>query len=205
MSSPHLIYLQNNYLVEWAKDEPTIEAALKLRYQVFCIEEGVIPSIEGSLLERDQHDADAHHIILKERATGEVVGTVRLLTEGEGLPMRAACGPLMDEFPLQTMGEVSRFSLFGTSSAGLYRLGLLRGIYRVSLQLGLTHWCAMMEPRLLRLLNATGIKFNPLGPMVEAYGPRQPSTASVAESVNYIRDRRPEYFDYVIRPLEDEL
>src|SRR3954454_1724840 len=39
---------------------------------------------------------------------------------------------------------------------------------------GLTHWCALMEPSLVRLLYATGVHFAPLGPMVDAYGRRQP-------------------------------
>ena len=38
----------------------------------------------------------------------------------------------------------------------------------------MTHWCAVMEPTLLRLLRMTSIYFHPLGPVVDYHGKRQP-------------------------------
>ena len=41
------------------------------------------------------------------------------------------------------------------------------------------HVCAVMEPRLLRLLARLGFHFEPLGPLVEYHGLRQPCFAEL--------------------------
>ena len=53
-------------------------------------------------------------------------------------------------------------------------LGLIRSCVEMSVREGMTHWAAVMEPALLRLLTRLGIHFNPLGPLVEYHGQRQP-------------------------------
>src|SRR5258705_973430 len=55
-------------------------------------------------------------------------------------------------------------------SGPLIRLGLMQGIVGMSLRRGMTHWCAVMEPTLLRMLYAMGICFTPIGPLVEYHG-----------------------------------
>ena len=104
------------------------------------------------------------------------------------------------DLPLHATAEVSRFSLsreFGRRAAAtkalnagrtkptevesalyrcgpLMRLGLLQMLVRMSMQNGITHWLAVMEPKLLRMLAAMAIHFEPLGGMVEYHGWRQP-------------------------------
>ncbi len=58
-----------------ARDQSEIDAALALRYDVFCVEQGV-----SLAEERDGLDGDALHLVVV--ADGEVVGTCRLLAEG---------------------------------------------------------------------------------------------------------------------------
>jgi ElaA protein len=58
-----------------ARDRSEIDAALALRYEVFCLEQGV--SLDE---ERDGRDDEALHLVVVDR--GEVVGTCRLLAEG---------------------------------------------------------------------------------------------------------------------------
>ena len=53
-------------------------------------------------------------------------------------------------------------------------LGLMKAIVQMSWKHGITHWTAVMEPALLRLIARLGLKFNPLGPVVEYHGLRQP-------------------------------
>jgi ElaA protein len=64
-----------DYEVRVARDEPELEAALALRYQVFCVEQGV-PRHE----ELDGRDGEGIHLIAK--ADAEVLGTCRLLLVG---------------------------------------------------------------------------------------------------------------------------
>jgi len=58
-----------------ARDQSEIDAALALRYEVFCTEQGV--SLEE---ERDGLDGEALHLVVAD--DGEVVGTCRLLLVG---------------------------------------------------------------------------------------------------------------------------
>ena len=58
-----------------ARDQSEIDAALALRYDVFCGEQGV--SLED---ERDGRDGEARHLVAVD--DGDVVGTCRLLAEG---------------------------------------------------------------------------------------------------------------------------
>jgi predicted GNAT family N-acyltransferase len=58
-----------------ALDQSEVDAALALRYEVFCVEQGV------SLAEdRDGRDGEALHLVVAQ--DGEVIGTCRLLAEG---------------------------------------------------------------------------------------------------------------------------
>jgi N-acyl amino acid synthase of PEP-CTERM/exosortase system len=92
-------------------------------------------------------------------------------------------------FPIQAMAEVSRFciskefrrrlgdgsSVVGDVSDGMemsadderrilphLSLGLIETLVRMSIENGVTHWCAVMEPTLLRLLTRLGIHFDPI-------------------------------------------
>ena len=58
-----------------ARDQSEIDAALALRYEVFCVEQGV--SLED---DRDGRDDEALHLVVVD--DGEVVGTCRLLPVG---------------------------------------------------------------------------------------------------------------------------
>jgi N-acyl amino acid synthase of PEP-CTERM/exosortase system len=115
------------------------------------------------------------------------------------------CDPaLLHALPAHCTGEISRFSLSkrrrseGAASDPLLRLGLMQGILRASRELGLTHWCALMEPTLLRLMNASGVRFMSLGPLVEAYGKRQPAVAAIDFTLADGRRRRPDLYNLLV-------
>lgn len=122
--------------------------------------------------------------------------------------------------PLHSAAEVSRFSLsreFGRRAATkkesfrkftdtawgeplphrsgpLMRLGLIQALVRMSMQQGITHWLAVMEPRLLRMLAAMAIHFEPLGGMVEYHGRRQPCFCNLAEVLQRVKIERPTFW-----------
>jgi predicted GNAT family N-acyltransferase len=58
-----------------ARDEREVAAALDLRHEVFCVEQGVTLDEE-----RDGRDEDAVHLVAVD--DGAVIGTCRLLVEG---------------------------------------------------------------------------------------------------------------------------
>jgi predicted GNAT family N-acyltransferase len=70
-----------------ARDQSEIDAALALRYDVFCVEQGV--SLEE---ERDGRDDEALHLVVVD--DGEIVGTCRLLPAGSEIKLgRMAVAP----------------------------------------------------------------------------------------------------------------
>lgn len=76
-------------------------------------------------------------------------------------------------------------------------LGLFAAIVRMSVDQGVTHWFAVMEPTLLRLLQRFGIYFPPVGPIVDHHGLRRPTLAAAATVVNGIRSKRPDVWEIV--------
>lgn len=185
-----------------------LREAYRLRHQVYCVERGFEANL-GSDMEIDAFDDHAPHVVVCRRTDGQVVGTVRLVlpTEGRsdfGLPMHHFCGPeLSDRAPLRVTGEVSRFAVskerrgLSSDATALLRLALVQGLVRLSRQYGVTHWCAVMERSLLRLLRATAIHFEAVGPMVEYHGIRQPAVASVSAIVQRMHQEQPEIWDFV--------
>jgi predicted GNAT family N-acyltransferase len=70
-----------------ARDQSEVDAALALRYDVFCVEQGV--SLDE---ERDGRDGEALHLVVVD--DGVVVGTCRLLADGSTVKLgRMAVAP----------------------------------------------------------------------------------------------------------------
>jgi putative hemolysin len=69
------------YIAGFAVSKKGIDAALRLRYEVFNVElgEGLDESIRTGL-DRDEFDEQMTHLVLLERKTGNVVGTYRIQT-----------------------------------------------------------------------------------------------------------------------------
>jgi predicted GNAT family N-acyltransferase len=63
-----------------ARDQSEVDAALALRYDVFCVEQGV--SLEE---ERDGRDDEGLHLVVVDG--GEIVGTCRLLADGSDVKL----------------------------------------------------------------------------------------------------------------------
>lgn len=76
-------------------------------------------------------------------------------------------------------------------------LGLFAAIVRMSAQAGITHWCAVIEPTLLRLLARYGIRFQAMGPLVQYHGRRQPVVGSIDEVLAGIYADRPEVWTMI--------
>lgn len=60
-------------------------------------------------------------------------------------------------------------------------LGLIRGLVQMSIEYHVTHWFAIMEPSLIRLLAKLGIYFKPIGTLINYHGMRQPCYIELSE------------------------
>jgi N-acyl amino acid synthase of PEP-CTERM/exosortase system len=82
-------------------------------------------------------------------------------------------------------------------SGPLMRLGLMQAIVRMSSEHRLTHWCALMEPTLLRMLDAMGVHFTRIGGLVQYHGLRQPCTGNIAEMLDGLKREHADLWDVI--------
>jgi len=187
--------------IEVARTEAQILEAMRLRYRVYCEERGYEPGENG--IEQDEFDRNARHVLVRNRATGDVYGTVRVVLSkqasgGLGFPMQRVCEDyVLAPLPPAASGEISRFALtrdrggVSPGAAALMRLYLIQGLIQISGELELTHWCAIMEKTLLRLLRSTSIYFLPVGPTIEYHGIRQPAIWTLETGLERMRRENP--------------
>jgi N-acyl amino acid synthase of PEP-CTERM/exosortase system len=76
-------------------------------------------------------------------------------------------------------------------------LGLMNAIVKMSWNCGITHWCAVMEPALLRLIGRLGIAFNPIGPLVAHHGLRQPCLGTISEVLAGLKRQRQDAWEII--------
>ena len=194
-------------VVQLADTPAQVQEALRLRHQVYCLERGYEPGQDG--IETDAYDAHSSHVVLRLAACGTVIGTARLILpraakRSDSFPMQAVCaGERFSALPFLDTAEISRFSLskerrgMSTAATSLSRLALVRGLVQLSQQEGITHWCAVMERTLLRLLRASGIHFEHMGPLVEYHGLRQPAFCDLGAMLRRMAQEQPEIWDSV--------
>jgi N-acyl-L-homoserine lactone synthetase len=193
--------------IEVATGAAQIRDAQRLRYRVYCEERGFEPGENG--LEQDAFDPLSRHVLVRSRANGEVLGTVRVVlgtaqAGAASFPMNRVCEQyVLAPLPAEATGEISRFALtrdrpgVSVQAAALMRIFLMRGIVMVSGMHDLTHWCAIMESSLLRLLRATAIHFQHVGPAVEYHGTRQPAVGAIATVLGRMRNEKPEVWAFI--------
>lgn len=217
----------HGYDCRLADDPALMQRALATRYQVYCVENAFEnPGENQEGIETDEFDSRSRHSVLIDRATGETIGTVRLILPMEGEPasfsmrgIAALCGGNLP-IPAASTAEVSRFSIskrlrqetlysarasraLSQMASSLRRaeplpsLGLIQSLVRMSMLHGISHWCAVMEPKMLRMLAAMGIHFVPVGDLVEHHGWRQLCYCEVASVLETVKLERPTFWDVI--------
>ncbi len=76
-------------------------------------------------------------------------------------------------------------------------LGLFAAIVKMSAQHNVTHWYAVMDVSLLRLLSRFGIRFLPMGEQVDYHGFRQPCFGSIDAVLAGIWEKRPDIWQLI--------
>ena len=193
--------------VEIARTPEQILEAKQLRYRVYCQERGFEPGQNN--VEQDEFDTQSRQFLVRSRINGEVYGTVRVILAREThsnaeFPIEHLCGNwVLAALPRHQSGEVSRFALtrdrtgLSSAAAALMRLCLFQGIIQISGEEGLTHLCALMERTLLRLLQATSIYFQPVGPAVEHRGMRLPSIWTINDGLARMRHENAAVWSFI--------
>jgi N-acyl amino acid synthase of PEP-CTERM/exosortase system len=222
-----LEYYNSVFSSSIAKSPEARDECFRIRFQVYCIDNGFEdPANSPDGLERDSFDSHSAHSVLTHNTTGNAIGTVRLvLPEEDGerrvLPMQRIAGPIAADaaapFPIWRTAEISRFSIVKsfrhhTPDQGIEAqlsseewrkmlfhlpLGLIKSCVEMSVREGMTHWAAVMEPALLRLLTRLGIHFNPLGALVEYHGRRQPCWVDLGAMLARVHAERPDVWEVI--------
>jgi N-acyl-L-homoserine lactone synthetase len=199
--------VRDEIAIQVADTPELVREAHRLRYQVYCVERNYEAGQAG--LEIDEFDCRARHIVLCQRRTGDIVGTARLVFPSgvapqDGLPVQRICDPaVLPPIPLSAAAEISRFAIckdrrgLSPAAVSLMRLGLVQGLVRLSDAAGLEHWFAVMERTLLRLLRSSAIHFQPIGPVVEHHGLRQPAYTPIGVMLSRMRREQPKVWDFI--------
>ena len=77
------------------------------------------------------------------------------------------------------------------------RLSLIQACVRLSAEAGHTHFIGVMERSLLRLLGATGLHLQSVGPLVNYHGWRQPAYCDWDVALCRMAHESPEIWDFV--------
>src|SRR5260370_32013263 len=72
--------IRQEFLVVIASTASDLADAQRLRYEVYCCEREFEPATPGCETESDEYDGRARHGLIPRRRSGEVIGTVRLVT-----------------------------------------------------------------------------------------------------------------------------
>jgi N-acyl amino acid synthase of PEP-CTERM/exosortase system len=65
----------------------------------------------------------------------------------------------------------------------------------MSVKNGITHWYCMIEPSLKRMLDAMAFYMEPIGPLVDFHGKRQPCFCSLSQVLAVMKLERPSFWD----------
>lgn len=76
-------------------------------------------------------------------------------------------------------------------------LGLLVALVQMSVEYGTTHWYAIMEPALNRILRRFSFDLRPIGPAVDYYGVRQPYLDSMDDVLTRVFQENPDIWELV--------
>jgi len=218
---------ERDYAVELADSPSLVAEALRLRFQVYCLEQGYEdPADQQDSMESDGYDQRSVHSLLIHRSSNRPIGTARLVLPSidapeESFPIQRLLaqqgGSGAIPQPIGTTAEVSRFCI----SSALYKgsvsaeraadpatdvpahdrrhacLGLIRGLVHLSSVKGVSNWVLLAEAALLRLLRGFGFEFQRLGSAIDFHGKRFPCYAGLRELLAGVWLRRPDVWEVV--------
>ena len=226
------IHYERHFDVIRAATPQLVREAYRLRYQVYCVENLFEdPEQHITACESDDEDERSIHTLLLHRRTGEIAGTTRVILPDQPrsrpLPMatllQGSDRRRFDNFPVAHTAELSRFAVSKQfrrrrdeehlGDAALIEterrlmpfisLGLIRGMLEICLEYGITHFAAVMEPPLIRILHRLGLDFMPIGGIVMHHGLRQPCFALLDDFIQHGRETDSILWQYASPLLRD--
>ncbi len=84
-------------------------------------------------------------------------------------------------------------------------VGLYKNLYQESRKNGITHWLAVMEPGLVKLLKRFHFNFEAIGPEVDYYGPVRPYMVSLESIEDQVYNNSKPFYAAFVKGLPPEL
>lgn len=145
------------------------EEVFRLRYQIFCLEAGFEDAAAfPDKLEQDAYDKWSRHILLKHRASGEYIGTLRIILPKKeeplkSFPLQAVCTHSLIHDPQisSRLCEISRLCV----SKSFRRRAFDRSIFSDYHQIDLSAAKAAVNQAVLRRV----IPYSPIGLFKKAF------------------------------------
>ncbi len=175
-----------------------------LRYQVYCLEKRFEPAAHfDDQQEIDAYDDRSVHLLIQHRASGQWVGTARLVCgEPETLPMARIARFSLDGYATDSrqFAELSRLSILKSYRRHGERqqvsepevlLGLIRAAREYSTQAGLDYWLFLCRRSIMRIVGNLGMRMDIIGEPCEHRGTRYPYLATLATAFDGIAERSP--------------
>ena len=125
----------SRYTVKLAKDPVEVQAALRLRYEIFGEELDRTPEVDQTQrLDKDQYDDQFYHLVVIDKESGQVIGTYRLQTyerAANGLGFTTNFRFCLHQFPnevLKSAMEVGRACIAREHRSGMVLYLLWKGL-----------------------------------------------------------------------------
>ncbi len=165
----------------------------KLRYEVYCLEKRFEPTEHfNTSQERDDYDANAIHLLVQHKTSGQWVGAIRLVLGRPGsLPIYGLTSVSLPKTIMEEGGfaELSRLAILKSFrrcgketrvSEPEVLLGLIRAAKEYSENHGIRYWLFLCRRSIKRVVGSFGMEMDVIGPPCEFRGIRYPFLATLA-------------------------
>lgn len=200
--------LQSRFYFKVADSNFELEKSYRLRYNVYCQEKKWLAEYDcPDGLEKDTYDEYAVNVIALDEDF-EVVGLMRILQQKNygTLPFEKHPSLQGNKVMATSVAELSRFIVRSEKYSMNITKGLLRQVYRTSLDLGLENWTIVIEPSLIRLLKIFGWYFDPVSQPTKYFGAfTQVALGNIKHSESMWPETKPELETYYKANMNDPI
>ncbi|MHB9057039.1 MAG: N-acyl amino acid synthase FeeM domain-containing protein [Paludibacteraceae bacterium] len=177
--------------------------AFNLRYQVYCSEKRWLEkSNYPDEIEYDREDERSAIFLAVDKATGQAVGTVRLIINAHsGWPLPIAWHPsIKGSISTENCVEISRLSILPNARKGDVFVGLIKLLFLhvISNYSNSDSVFFSVEQRFLNIVNQLGFDFTPLASSALWYGDYLiPSRQKIKSLESSIKRKNPHFYGWL--------
>lgn len=198
----------DNFEVILADNDYSRSLHYKVRYQVYCLEEGFENAAKFHTMEEyDDWDKQSAHFLIRSKQTHEWVAAMRIVIPEHGpLPIEGLC----DIHPLvrpsltgEPAAEISRICVVNTyrrkasqQQSRVHKSMILKGLLSAAAQYsqenGILNWYFLTSPGLARIISYMNVQLIKVGAACEHRGIRYPFLANLKQAIEQAKQGCPD-------------